>query len=163
LIESQSFTAGSFDVIVLNDVLEHLPDPLGTFEHCRRLLRPDGFFVIQTPEYKEHLGHADLVATQDLFLRHMDHNNVEHLYLFSRRSVTEFFRRQGFGEITFFNPVYSYDMYLTASRSPLPRYDRDAVQRALEQRPLGRLVGALLDKAYESTDRWWAIQRLEGK
>jgi len=160
-VETQSFAAGSFDVLVLNDVIEHLPDPVTTLRHCVSLLKPDGFFVIQTPEYKEHLGYADLRASNDLFLKHMEHNNDEHLFLFSRRSAGLFFERMGFPNLAFESPVYAYDMFFTASRAPLPRHDAPVIADALAQRPLGRLVLALLDKAHESNDRWWAIQRLE--
>ena len=160
-IEQQPFAPGSFDVIVLNDVLEHLPTPASTLAHCARLLTPDGFFVIQTPEYREHLTHGDLVATQDIFLRHMDGNNDEHLYLYSRRSVAEFFTRLGFPILDYANPVYTYDQFFTASRSPLPTQSDAAVAAALTTQPLGRLALALLDKAAESADRGWAIQRLE--
>jgi 2-polyprenyl-3-methyl-5-hydroxy-6-metoxy-1,4-benzoquinol methylase len=160
-IEQQPFAPGSFDVIVLNDVLEHLPTPATTLAHCARLLAPDGFFVIQTPEYKEHLTHADLVATQDIFLRHMDGNNDEHLYLYSRRSAAVFFARLGFPVLDFANPVYNYDMFFTASRSALPNHSDVAIAEALTTQPLGRLALALLDKAAESADRGWAIQRLE--
>lgn len=162
-VEKHDFQAESFDVIVLNDVIEHLPDPVATLAHCARLLSASGFFVIQTPEYKEHLGYKDLKASNDLFLKHMDNNNVEHLYLFSRRSAGEFFSRLGFAHLDFSNPVYSYDMSFVASRGKLAVSDDAAVQAALESRPTGRLVQALLDKARESNDRWWAIQRLEKK
>jgi hypothetical protein len=37
------------------------------------------------------------------------------------------------------------------------------ISAALAAQPTGRLVQALLDKAAESTDRWWSIQRLEAK
>jgi 2-polyprenyl-3-methyl-5-hydroxy-6-metoxy-1,4-benzoquinol methylase len=160
-IETQPFAPGSFDVIVLNDVLEHLPTPAATLAHCASLLTPDGFFVIQTPEYKEHLTHADLVANQDIFLRHMDGNNDEHLYLYSRRSATEFFTRLGFPALEFANPVYSYDLFFTAARAPLATHAAEKIAAALAAQPTGRLVQALLDKAAESTDRGWAIQRLE--
>jgi 2-polyprenyl-3-methyl-5-hydroxy-6-metoxy-1,4-benzoquinol methylase len=160
-IETQPFASGSFDVIVLNDVLEHLPTPATTLAQCARLLAPDGFFVIQTPEYKEHLTHADLVATGDIFQRHMDGNNDEHLYLYSRRSAAEFFTRLGFPAVDFANPVYSYDLFFTAARAPLALHSPEEISTALTARPTGRLVQALLDKAAESTDRGWAIQRLE--
>lgn len=159
-VEQQPFAPGSFDVIVLNDVLEHLSAPAATLAHCARLLAPDGFFVIQTPGYKEHLTHADLVAARDIFLRHMDGNNDEHLYLHSRRSVAEFFKRLGFPALDFASPVYSYDMFFTAARAPLPLNSDAEVAAALSTRPPGRLVLALLDKAAESADRGWAIQRL---
>lgn len=160
-IEDLALPAASFDVIVLNDVIEHLPDPAATLTRCARLLRPDGFFVIQTPEYKEHLTEADLRRTGDLFLKHMDGNNDEHLYLFSRRSTGELFRRLGFPTVEFASPVYSYDLFFTASRTPLATQADAVIATALAAHPTGRLVLALLDKAYESTDRWWAMQRYE--
>jgi 2-polyprenyl-3-methyl-5-hydroxy-6-metoxy-1,4-benzoquinol methylase len=162
VVEALPLAPGSFDVIVLNDVIEHLPDPVATLGHCVRLLSTDGFFVIQTPEYKEHLAYADLKASNDLFLKHMDRNNEEHLYLFSRRSAGLLFTRLGFPHLDFSNPFYPYDMAFVASRSKLAENEAGAIEQALERRPPGRLVQALLDKAYESNDRWWAIQRLEG-
>jgi SAM-dependent methyltransferase len=162
-VEDQDFKEGSFAAIVLNDVMEHLPDPVRTMGHCARLLSKDGLFVIQTPEYKEHLSHAELVKSKDLFLKHMDRKSDEHLFLYSRRSAGEFFSRLGFPHIDFSNPIFPYDMAFVAGRNPIAIQDDAAVSAALEQRPLGRLVQALLDKAYESNDRWWAIQRLEGK
>jgi SAM-dependent methyltransferase len=162
VVERLPFQPGSFDVIVLNDVIEHLPDPLGTLAHCATLLSADGFFAVQTPEYKEHLGYADLRATQDLFLKHMDHNNDEHLFLFSRRSAGQILGRLGFTTLSFSSPVYPYDMAFAASRQALPELNEQAAVSALASRPVGRLVQALLDKAFESADRWWAIQRLKG-
>ncbi len=158
-IETQSFEPGSFDVIVLNDVIEHLDAPAETLAYCTRLLTPNGFFVLQTPEYKGHLSFADLAATRDLFLKHMENNNEEHLYLFSRRSVQAFFARLGFTAVAFGNPVYAYDMAFTASRAPLSQQRAEAISTALSRSPSSRLIQALLDKAYESKDRWWAIQR----
>jgi SAM-dependent methyltransferase len=161
-IETVDLPAASFDVIVLNDVLEHLPDPLGTLRHCAGLLAPGGFFVVQTPEYREHLTEADLRRTGDLFLKHMDGNNDEHLHLFSRRSAGELFRRVGCPALEFAHPVYAYDQFFTASAAPLAVRDADALAAALATTPAGRLVLALLDKAYESEDRAWAIRRLGG-
>ena len=86
-VERQDFEAGSFDVIVLNDVIEHLPVPIATMEHCGGLLAKDGLFIVQTPEYKEHLSYDQLVATNDMFLKHMEKKQDEHLFLFSRRSI----------------------------------------------------------------------------
>ncbi len=162
-VESQTFEAGSFDIIVLNDVIEHLPDPVSTLTHCARLLSTNGLFVIQTPEYKEHLTYEELRATNDLFLKHMDRNNEEHLYLFSRRSVGALFARLGFPHLDFSNPVYPYDMSFAAARTAIPAVDAEKMLAALERQPIGRLVQALLDIAYESNDRWWAIQRLQGQ
>jgi SAM-dependent methyltransferase len=163
VVEEQDFKAGSFDVIVLNDVIEHLPDSVRTLSHCGCLLAEGGVFLIQTPEYKEHLAYNDLISSNDLFIKHMDKKSDEHLYLYSRRSAGLLFERQGFGHIDFSNPIFPYDMTFVASRIPIvPKGDAE-VCAALEKRPIGRLVQALLDKAYESNDRWWAVQRLEAR
>ena len=163
-IETQDFKSGSLDAIVLNDVIEHLPDPTATLGHCARLLRPDGFFIIQTPEYKEHLGYADVLATGDKFIEHIRGKADEHLHLFSRRSTQRLFNEIGFPQIGFENPIFPYDLFYTASRHPLPSHDDAAIAAALcAQPPPARLVLALLDKAFESNDRWWEIQRLQQK
>jgi 2-polyprenyl-3-methyl-5-hydroxy-6-metoxy-1,4-benzoquinol methylase len=159
-IEELNFLPESLDVIVLNDVVEHLPDPAATLGHCAQLLKPDGFFIIQTPEYKEHLSHADLVATKDIFLTHMDGKNEEHLYLFSRRSTQQLWSRLGFSVVGFENPIFPYDLFYTASRNALIVNSPETISAALVAHPTGRLVQALLDKAFESNDRWWEIIRL---
>jgi len=162
-VEKQPFEPGSFDIVVMNDVIEHLPDPIGTLGHCAALLARDGLFVIQTPEYVEHRGYEDLRASNDLFLKHMDRNNDEHLYLYSRRSAGILFSRLGFDHLDFSAPVYPYDMSFVAGRGPIATKDDASVEAALVRRPVGRLVQALLDKARESEDRWWAIRRLEDR
>lgn len=162
-IEDLSFAGGELDVIILNDVIEHLPDPVATLGHCSRLLKPDGFFVIQTPEYKEHLSYADITRTGDIFINHLRGKSDEHLHLFSRRSTTQLFSRIGLSVLAFENPIFSYDLFFTASRSPLSEHQPEQIATALTRTPSGRLVLALLDKAYESTDRWWAMQRYEAQ
>jgi 2-polyprenyl-3-methyl-5-hydroxy-6-metoxy-1,4-benzoquinol methylase len=161
-IEQQSFEPGSLDVIILNDVIEHLPDPVGTLGCCAKLLKPDGFFIIQTPEYKEHLSYTDIVTTGDKFIEHIRGKADEHLYLFSRRSAQRLFAQLGLPHVAFHNPIFPYDLFFTASRSPLPHHQEETIAAALAaQAPTGRLVLALMDKAFESTDRWWEIQRLK--
>ena len=39
-----------FDAIVLADVIEHLPDPLGALDACRDLLNPGGALCVVTPD-----------------------------------------------------------------------------------------------------------------
>lgn len=43
------FPSGSFDVIVLFQVLEHLPEPVVVLEEIKRLLSPGGTLVVTTP------------------------------------------------------------------------------------------------------------------
>ncbi len=47
--EASSFKADSFDVVLLNDVLEHLLDPEAALENIALILRPQGKLWISTP------------------------------------------------------------------------------------------------------------------
>ena len=52
ILEPGMFPPGSFDVITLWDVLEHVPNPGGLLELVRQLLKPDGTFVLSYPDFK---------------------------------------------------------------------------------------------------------------
>lgn len=46
------FTDGSFDVVNIWHVLEHLPDSKAVLTRCRRLLRPGGLLVVAVPNFE---------------------------------------------------------------------------------------------------------------
>ncbi|MCH7916171.1 MAG: class I SAM-dependent methyltransferase [Deltaproteobacteria bacterium] len=48
-LENAGFTDGLFDVVCLNHVLEHLPDPQVTMREIKRILKPDGIVYITVP------------------------------------------------------------------------------------------------------------------
>jgi SAM-dependent methyltransferase len=143
-VEDQALATGSLDGIVLMDVLEHLPDPVGTIQHCLRLLKPDGIFLIQTPRYPEGKTYPEMVEQKDPFLEQL--KPKEHLYLFSMTSIQTFFRRLGVEDIRFEPPIFAhYDMFLVASRSPIRSHTAEAIEQALSRTPTGRMVLALWD------------------
>ncbi len=47
--EHLPFSDGSFDVVLLNEVIEHVQDDRRTLEECLRVLRPGGHVVIYAP------------------------------------------------------------------------------------------------------------------
>jgi 2-polyprenyl-3-methyl-5-hydroxy-6-metoxy-1,4-benzoquinol methylase len=49
-LETYDVAPGSFQVVVLADVLEHLPDPLAALDACERLLAPGGALCVVTPD-----------------------------------------------------------------------------------------------------------------
>jgi 2-polyprenyl-3-methyl-5-hydroxy-6-metoxy-1,4-benzoquinol methylase len=67
-IEDQQVEAESLDAIVLYDVLEHLPDPLGTLGYCASLLKADGILIVQMPSFKEDKPYLDMVKQNDSFV-----------------------------------------------------------------------------------------------
>lgn len=69
-----------FDLIILFQVLEHLPDPLGTLQQVTKLLKSGGIMVLAVPNLE---GWQARVAGRSWF--HLD--VPRHLYHFSRRSL----------------------------------------------------------------------------
>jgi len=55
--EEIPFDDASFDVALLDDVLEHVSDPERTLAECRRILRPGGIVVVKFPSIKMLLAH----------------------------------------------------------------------------------------------------------
>ncbi|NGM86018.1 class I SAM-dependent methyltransferase [Parapusillimonas sp. SGNA-6] len=156
-IETLDIGVGSQDVIVLMDVLEHLPDPAGTMRQCLRLLKPEGFLLIQTPQYKEGAGYDSMREANIPFLDMLIPK--EHIYLFSQRSVTRLFRELGADYVCFEQPIFGqYDMFFTVSRVPLPTYTVAQAEEVLLSRPSGRIALAMLDLREREIDLFskWA-------
>lgn len=62
----------SFDLILLMDVLEHLPDPDAVITELRRLLRPGGRMIVSVPFlYREHEAPHDYVRYTSFGLRRL--------------------------------------------------------------------------------------------
>jgi SAM-dependent methyltransferase len=156
-IEEQALPERSFDAIVLNDVLEHLPDPVGTLRRCAGLLKPDGVLLVQTPDYPDHQTFAQMRSAQIPFLVYLENKEVtiEHLYVFSKRSARLLGARLGCGYVEFEPPMFPCDMFFAAGKQPLGRTSAEQVDRALEASPSGRLVQALLHAQGE-------IKRVQG-
>ena len=143
-LEQQDLPARSLDAVVLMDVLEHLPDPEGTLRQAADLLRPQGFFLIQTPDFHEDYRYQDLVARQHPFLQQF--KTDQHLFLFSRRAIRLLFERVGFAWVQFEPAIFAhYDMFFVAAREPLPLNTPETISAALERNRAGRIVEALLD------------------
>jgi glycosyltransferase involved in cell wall biosynthesis/2-polyprenyl-3-methyl-5-hydroxy-6-metoxy-1,4-benzoquinol methylase len=136
--------AQSLDLVILMDVLEHLPSPLETVSRCLDLLKPDGLLVIQTPCLPEGKTYDDLVSQGDRFTEMMV--ETEHLFLFSRSSIQQFFARAGFSHLQFEPAIFAhYDMSLVVGHGPLHPHSSEEIEAILSGSPRGRIVRALLD------------------
>jgi len=142
-VEDQKIEPGSLDLIIMMDVLEHFEDPLSTVQHCLSLLKPDGKLFIQTPEFDRDYSFTELQHTNHIFLNQL--KPVEHVYLFGQKSIEELFHRLGVDYITFIPPCFPYDMFLVASKVPLPIHSQEEVENALLETSQGRIALALLD------------------
>jgi SAM-dependent methyltransferase len=141
-LDAVGFSDDAFDVVVAFDVLEHFRDPAAALREVRRVLRPHGIVLIQTPQYSGRDAH-DLVAAHDRFLEHL--SSPEHVYLFSRRSVSELLLRTGFPHAAFVPAMFAFDMFLIAGKDAPDAGSPHEVARTLSSTADGRLALALLD------------------
>ena len=143
-IEDQHIPDASLDAVVMMDVMEHLPDPVGTMRRCVRLLAPGGVLLVQTPCYPAHRSLADLTTAGHQFPMMLDPG--EHPFLFSQQSAAALLARVGAGHVRFVPPAYPpYDMSFVAAAGPLPSVDPADADAAIATTPAGRVVLALLD------------------
>jgi SAM-dependent methyltransferase len=157
-IEAIDMQPGSLDAIALMDVLEHLPDPASTMAHCLNLLKDDGLLLIQIPEFREGMVFEQLTEENSPFLTQLKAD--EHIHLFSRRSVTEFFQRLGARHIAFEPAIFAhYDMFLAVGKQPLRPNTAEQVEQALMAIPQARIALALMDMK----DRFDAAPVLEAE
>ena len=86
------FPTESFDVVIMNHVIEHVPDPIELLRECNRILKPGGKVVLTTPN-SSCWGHR-------LFKKNW--RGLEpprHLHVFCPSSMEQTLRRAGFGVV----------------------------------------------------------------
>ncbi len=86
------FDDGSFDVITMWDVIEHLEQPSAEVRQAHRLLKPGGMLVAHTMDLDSVF--ARLMGRRWPWLMEM------HLYYFSRRTLTTLMEKAGFQVLT---------------------------------------------------------------
>jgi 2-polyprenyl-3-methyl-5-hydroxy-6-metoxy-1,4-benzoquinol methylase len=86
---------GSFDVVLLGDVIEHLRDPIAALARLRPLLRPGGRLVLSTPNVANWAIRVSLLAGR---WRYTDRGILDrsHTHLFTRATLAETIERAGY-------------------------------------------------------------------
>jgi len=90
------FTAlGRFDVIVFNDVLEHLQDPWEVLCRAKAALNPDGRIVASIPNVRFFPVVRDLLMKADWEYQDFGVLDKTHLRFFTKKSTERLFEQSG--------------------------------------------------------------------
>jgi 2-polyprenyl-3-methyl-5-hydroxy-6-metoxy-1,4-benzoquinol methylase len=87
-LETLDLPAAGCDVVVLADVIEHLPDPRDTVRRVRELLRPGGRLLVLTPD----IGSAAARLAGRRWWGLLD----DHYFYFSRRTLRRLLEEEGY-------------------------------------------------------------------
>ncbi len=89
-----SYKKNSFDLIVMNDLIEHIPDPRALLRKVHELLKQHGLLFLVTPD--------DGSFIAKIMGKHWFHFKPrEHLYYFSKQHLRRLLRETGFTPYSF--------------------------------------------------------------
>ncbi len=85
-----------FDLIVFNDLLEHLVDPYSCLASCQRILQPGGRILASIPNMRFWPALSDLVFQAEWRYRDAGVMDETHLRFFTEKSIRRMFDEAGF-------------------------------------------------------------------
>ncbi|MCL4439097.1 MAG: class I SAM-dependent methyltransferase, partial [Firmicutes bacterium] len=88
-LEDEVFAPGSFDLVTMWDVIEHLPNPVHTLNIINKILKPAGVLTLTTGDI------ASLFAKISGAKWHLI-NIPEHVFYFNPKSIAEVLNKTGF-------------------------------------------------------------------
>ncbi len=131
VMRSGLFEPDSFSAVTMFQVLDHMPDPTGLLEECRRVLRPGG--VVMAFNHNVSAWSSQLLGERSPIV------DVEHTYLYSPRTARALFERSGF-EVVSVRPVWNtYSVRYLVRLLPLPEPQKSRLLSILGGAKAGRL------------------------
>jgi SAM-dependent methyltransferase len=88
-LDEARFPSAFFDVVTLWDVLEHLPDPMGTLAEISRITKSDGYLMIRIP-------HLDSLDAKLFGPSWAGLDLPRHYYVFSKQKINLFLSKNGY-------------------------------------------------------------------
>ncbi len=95
-LEEAALPDESFDVVLMMHVIEHVPDPSRLLGEIRRVLKPGGHLVLETPRY-------DTLMFKLLGRRERSLGCGGHIYFFTTDTLRRLYEQAGFKLITLEN------------------------------------------------------------
>lgn len=146
IFEEKNFAPNSFDLVCCFMTMEHVHDPGVVASAACRLLRPGGAFVTVTHDYRSLVNR--LLGKRSPII------DIEHMQLFSERSVRHLFTTTGYSDITVNAFINTYSLQYWMRLAPLPRRIKSTLSSSLAYLGLGKLkiglnVGNLITAGFK--------------
>ena len=146
-IHDASFPNEHFDVVMLQDTIEHVTNPRELLQEANRMLRPGGAVILSTPNL-DSLGRR-LFGTAWALM-----NPLEHLHLFNRQAILRLFELTGFAPYRLETDAYVNPNFVHGERTQriraiqclLGQADRPQIEPLLYKLSLGDKINAIAVK-----------------
>ena len=148
MFDEKDFAPESFDLICCFMTMEHVRDPNIIAHSALRLLRPGGAFVTVTHDYRSPVNR--LLGKRSPII------DIEHMQLFSDRSIRYLFESAGYVDVTVNAFVNTYSLRYWMRLAPLPRGIKSAMSSLMasmgaDKIKLGMNVGNLIAAGFKRT------------
>lgn len=118
--------SGPFGVVVLDNVLEHLPDPLATMNVLRGVTAAGTIAYVSVPPYEHDFLREQVERHRRGEAVDMTLNPWEHLNYFSLAHLDALMQRGGFRRLTARERIHEPSLGLRAERQRVPRWKNAA-------------------------------------
>lgn len=106
--ENYSHSAAPFDAVVSREVMEHVPDPINFLKNIRRVLKHDGYVLIEVPNFEKALSEC---RYYDMF--------PDHLSYFTSQSLTAAMLISGFKGVSIYYGMDNEFLYAIAQNQDI--------------------------------------------
>jgi SAM-dependent methyltransferase len=135
IFRARDFAGRRFDLVTCFQVMEHLWNPCELAREVNSILNPGGLFVTVTHNLKA-LSARLLGDKSPIF-------DIEHLQLFSEKTIRALLQRSGFTDIRVMRVWNRYPIHYWMKLAPLPQNLKQALITVAKHRPLAAVTCAL--------------------
>jgi SAM-dependent methyltransferase len=126
------FETGRFALVTCFQTMEHVDDPLGLCRETHRLLKSGGAIFLVCHDHRA-LSARLMGLRSPIF-------DIEHLQLFSPKSIRRTLERAGFSDVKVQPVVNRYPLHYWAKLAPVPMSIKAALLRKLKTARLGQTL-----------------------
>ena len=108
------FQKNLFDVVIMFQVVEHIPGPNELLQNIYKILKEDGVVLVISNNIKSFLNY--------IFGENSPHIGIAHLYFFDKRTLKQIFEKNDFKVALAKDILYSYNIKYVFTHLPIPAF-----------------------------------------